>query len=245
MSDSASHPVYPPIYPHDPIEEIAQDVFMVRGSIKMNALVRITRNMAIVRHDGELTLVNPIRLHSVEEEKLQTLGTIKRIMRLGPMHGVDDPYYVNMFKTEFWCQPGGTAYTQPAIDVEMQPDGPLPFPDAQLFCFNGTVQPESALLLQRGNGLLLTCDAIQNYGDYKHNNLPARIMMPFIGFPKTTLVGPIWLKIMTPEGGSLKQEFERLLTLDFDALLSAHGSFLAHGAKAAVQAAVDRAFPNA
>ena len=245
MSNSASQPVDPPVYPHDPIEEIAPDVFMVRGSIKMNPLIRITRNMAIVRHDGELTLVNPIRLHATEEEKLQALGTIKRIMRLGPMHGVDDPYYVHTFKAEFRCQPGGTTYTQPAIDVELQPDGPLPFPDAQLFCFSGTVQPESALVLQRGNGLLLTCDAIQNYGDYKHNNLPARIMLPFIGFPKTTLVGPIWLKLMTREGSSLKQEFERLSALDFDALLSAHGSFLAHGARAAVQAAVERAFPNA
>ena len=84
MSDSASPPVYPPVYPHDPIEEIGQDVFMVRGSIKMNALIRITRNMAVIRHDAELTLVNPVRLHAAEEERLQTLGGIKRIMRLGP-----------------------------------------------------------------------------------------------------------------------------------------------------------------
>jgi len=31
---------YPPAYPHDPIEEIAADLFMVRGSIRMNALCR-------------------------------------------------------------------------------------------------------------------------------------------------------------------------------------------------------------
>ena len=244
MSDSVSRPVYPPVYPHDPMEEIAQDVFMVRGSLKMNALLRISRNMAVIHHDGELTLVNPIRLRAAEEERLQTLGNIKRIMRLGPMHGVDDPYYVNTFETEFWCQSGGTIYPQPAIDVEMQPDGSLPFPDAELFCFKGTVQPESALVLQRGSGLLLTCDALQHYGDYKHNNLPARLMLPFLGFPKTTLVGPVWLKLMTPEAASLKQEFERLLSLDFDALLSAHGSFLAHGAKTAVQTAIERAFPD-
>ena len=118
---------------------------------------------------------------------------------------------------------------------------PLPFPDAELFCFNGTVQPEAALLLRRGDGLLLTCDALQHYGDYKHNNLPARLVLPWVGFPKTTLVGPIWLKIMTPAGTSLQPEFERLLSLEFDAFLSAHGSFLARGAKAAVQAAVERA----
>jgi hypothetical protein len=68
--------------------------------------------------------------------------------------------------------------------------------------------------------------------------------MPFIGFPKTTVVGPIWLKIMTPEGGSLQTEFERLLTLDFDRLLSAHGSLLTSGAKDSVAAAIRRAFPD-
>ena len=44
---------FPPFYPHDSIEEIISDVFMVRGTIRMNALMRITRNMAIVRHEGE------------------------------------------------------------------------------------------------------------------------------------------------------------------------------------------------
>ena len=243
MRDSAAPPVYPPVHPHDPIEEIAQDIFMVRGSLKMNALLRISRNMAVIRHDGELTLIDPIRLYAAEEKKLQTLGSIKHVMRLGAMHGLDDPYYVNTFQATFWCQPGGSIYTQPNIDVVMRPDGRLPFPDAELFCFNGTVQPESALVLQRGKGLLLTCDALQHYGDYKHNNLPARLVLPLLGFPKTTLVGPVWLKRMTPAEASLRREFERLLTHDFDALLSAHGSFLAHGAKAAVRAAVERAFP--
>ena len=45
-------PAYAPIHPHDPVEAIAEDVFMVRGSIRMNPLVRITRNMAVVRHAG-------------------------------------------------------------------------------------------------------------------------------------------------------------------------------------------------
>ena len=61
-----------------------------------------------------------------------------------------------------------------------------------------------------GGGFLLTCDCIQHYGDYRHNNLIARLLMPYIGFPKTTIVGPIWLKMMTPEGASLQGEFERL-----------------------------------
>ena len=96
MSDS-------PIYPHDPIEEIQPDVFMVRGEIKLNALMTITRNMAIVRHESELTLVDPIRLSPGEEKRLEQLGTVKRILRLGSMHGVDDPYYMDRYGAELWA----------------------------------------------------------------------------------------------------------------------------------------------
>ena len=53
---------YPKGLKHDPIGEVAVDVFIVRGSMKMNSFVSISRNMGIVRHEGELTLINPIRL---------------------------------------------------------------------------------------------------------------------------------------------------------------------------------------
>jgi hypothetical protein len=232
-----------PAYPHDPIEEIAADLFMVRGSVRMNALMRITRNMAIVRHQGDLNLINPIRLDEQGERELLALGDVKRILRLGPLHGLDDPYYVDRFGAELWAQAESETYPEPKIEQKLAVDRPLPFPDAELFAFAGTKQPESALLIRRDPGILLTCDSIQHYGDYRHNTLLARLVMPFIGFPRTTVVGPIWLKIMTPPGGSLKSEFERLLTLDFDRLLSAHGSLLASGAKDSVAAAVRKAFP--
>jgi hypothetical protein len=235
---------YAPAYPHDPIEEIARDLFMVRGSVRLNALMRITRNMAIVRHQGELSLVNPIRLDEHGERELLALGDIKRILRLGPLHGLDDPYYVDRLGAELWAQGESQTYPEPKIDQKLAADRPLPFPDAELFVFEGTKQPESALLIRRDPGILLTCDSIQHYGDYRHNTLLARLVMPLIGFPKTTVVGPIWLKMMTPEGASLKGEFERLLTLDFDGLLSAHGSLLASGAKKTVAAAVRKAFPK-
>jgi len=94
------------------------------------------------------------------------------------------------------------------------------------------------------DGLLLTCDAIQHYGDYSNNNLPARLIMPFIGFPKTTVIGPFWLKLVTPQGSTLRDEFIRLLDLDFDSLCSAHGTLLKTDAHEAVRRAVARTFPG-
>lgn len=233
---------HPPAYPHDPIEEVQPDVFMVRGTIPLNAVLRISRNMAIVRHQGELTLVNPIRLSPAEEKRLESLGTVRRILRLGPMHGVDDPYTIERFGAELWAQAVSKTYPEPKPDVIVDASTPLPFPDAELFCFAGLEQPESALLIRREGGLLLTCDGIQSYGDYTNNNLPARLVMPFIGFKKTTLIGPFWLKLMMKDRAVLEQEFRRLLELEFDKLLSAHGQLVRGGAHAAVAAAVEKTF---
>jgi hypothetical protein len=233
---------HPPVYPHDPIEEIQPDVFMVRGCIPLNGLLRISRNMAIVRHDGELTLVDPIRLSEAEEKRLESLGTVKRILRLGPMHGVDDPYYIERYRAELWAQAVSETYPEPGPDVVVDASTQFPFPDAELFCFAGLKQPESALLIRRDGGLLLTCDGIQSYGDYSHNNLPARLVMPFIGFKKTTIIGPFWLKLMTEDRSVLEQEFRRLLGLKFDKLLSAHGALVRSGAHAAVEAAIAKTF---
>ena len=237
----------PPIYPHDSIEEIASDVYLVRGSIKMNALMTITRNMVIVRDAGELTLVDPIRLSPAEEKQLEALGVVKQIIRLGPLHGVDDAYYLDRYGASLWAPGLSQEYPEPKPDVVFHEETPPPVPGARFFCFEGLRQPEAALLLESGRagrnrGLLVTCDAIQNYGDYRFNNLLMRILMPFVGFPKRTIVGPLWLKMMTPEDGHLEGEFRRLLKLDFDQLISAHGSFLSSGARASCERAIEAAF---
>ena len=231
-----------PIYHHGNVEEIAEDIFMLRGSIKMNPLVRITRNMGIIRNGDELSLINPVRVNAKVEAQIAKLGQIKHIIRLGCFHGVDDPYYVEKFGARMWAQLGGTTYTVPKIDKELDSVAPLPFDNAEIFEFAGTTQPESALLIKRGTGILFTCDAIQNYGDYSYNNIVAKILMPFIGFPRTTIIGPIWLKYQTPEDETLEPEFRRLLGLKFDRLLAAHGTLLKTGAHAAVERAVNKVF---
>lgn len=232
------------IYPHGKVEKIDENIFMVRGSIKMNPLMRITRNMAIVRQGDELSLINPIRVSREVELQIEALGSIKHIVRLGAFHGIDDPYYSEKYSASMWAQSGGSTYTVPKIDNEISAGCQLPFLNAEIIEFNGSMQSECVLLLKVGKGLLLTCDAIQNYGDYSYNNLLAKLLMPLIGFPRATIVGPIWLKFMTPEKQSLEAEFRKLLNLEFDSLLAAHGTLLEAGAHAAVEKAINKAFLN-
>ena len=235
---------FPPVYPHDPIARIGDDLFWVHGSIKFNALMTISRNMAIVKSGAELTLINPVRLNEAGLAALDALGAVRHIVRLGAAHGLDEPFYVARYKPLVWRQEGRGRYPAPPIDRVLSEGGPLPFDGARLVGFADANFAECAIALARGKGVLLTCDSLQHYGDYSNNNFIARVAMPLVGFPKTTLVGPIWLKHATPAGGSLRADFGRVLALDFDALLSAHGTFLASGAHAAAKLAVDKAIPR-
>lgn len=231
--------------PHDPPREIASDVFIVEGCVKPAPFVRFTRNMVVVRDEGRLTLINPVRMDDAGLRALEALGKVTDVLRLGPLHGMDDPFYVDRYQAQFWSFAGGTTYTTPSIDQVLAEDGALPFRNARLFAFKHMKETEGAILLEKTPNLLITCDAIQSYATpphTPHTNAFSRLMMPFIGFPKKTLIGPVWVKLLVTDRSGIAEEFKRLLAWDFDQLIAAHGTFLPQGAHAQVQQAFDTMF---
>jgi len=248
-------PDYPSPEPHGPIEQVFEDVFFVQGSIVVTSVAadqRINRNMVILR-DGEtgsglsdLTLINCVRLDAAGEEALTDLGTVKHVIRLGAMHGQDDRYYVDRFGAKFWGLETSPIHPEPrpSPDCVLAEGGPLPVSDAELFVFQLPKIPETALLVKRHGGILITADSLQHHASWDGMSEAAIPRLQAAGFELTTSIGPIWKVRLTPEGGSLKPDFERLLKLEFDHLVSAHGQFSIGGAHALAEAAVAKAFAD-
>jgi hypothetical protein len=86
----------------------------------------------------------------------------------------------------------------------------------------------------------VTCDSVQNYERDPLISTVGKIVMYPMGFFTPCVIGPIWLKAVTPPGGSVRSDFERVLALDFDHLISAHGTPKVGGAKAALARNVER-----
>jgi hypothetical protein len=240
--NSSTTDTYLPAQPHGGIEPLGHDVWWVPGTMRMNPLMKISRNMVIVKSGAELTLLNPIRLDGAGEAALEALGRVRHLVRLGCFHGCDDAYLKRRFGADFWCQADSSGYPEPSLDHVLAEGGALPFPDPQLIVFHAVRRPECALLIRRGSGILVTCDSLQYYASWERHSLTARLLMPRMGFSRSLLIGPLWLKFQTPEGGSLKPDFDRLLALEFDAFVSAHGAPLMRGAKAAAKAAIERVY---
>lgn len=222
---------HPPTDPHGPIEQLFDDAFWVRGSIRLGPGMSINRNMVVLRHDGALTLINPVRLDEEGEAALLALGKIKHAMRIGYFHGKDDGYYVERHKTTFWCQKGSNNFDGPAPSHVIEDGGELPIPGARFIAFRETKNPECTIHIERDGGMLIACDSVQHHVDTVNCSFLAKPFMYVAGFMRPMNIGPFWRKYMTKEGGSIKPDFDRLLELDFEYAIGAHGSACMSGAR--------------
>ncbi len=85
---------FPPAEPHGDLQLIFENAWFVTGSVPFKPLVRLVRNMVVLRHEGELTLVNAVRLNAEGELALDALGKVAHIMKIGG-HGMDDAHYAD------------------------------------------------------------------------------------------------------------------------------------------------------
>jgi hypothetical protein len=234
---------------------------------------RINKNMIVIEHKGELSVINPLKLTSEGQRKLSKLGQVKHIIRLGPsMHASwEDKYYLDLYPFSVRWAPGELLPTYPPgtspkempnkqslpIDQHLTDRGSASFPNCLVFCFKHTAQAEAALLLEReshGN-LLITSDCLQSQKDNEYINMPVVAKQKLDGLLESDIVvSPPWLKLMGPPPTAgikeqkmykkdLRSDFTRLLGLRFARLLSTSGNVVKYGAKEGAVLAVEFAFP--
>lgn len=223
MSDS-----FPPVEPHGALQAITNDAWFVTGSVQFKPLMRLPRNMVVLRHRGELVLVNSVRLDEQGEAALLELGAIAHVMKIG-MHGMDDAYYVERHGARLW-------------EVEDLVGEDLPVPGLSAFVFEDTVEPEAALVLEGEGGLLITCDSVQHWAPSELMSPLAKLATRVIGFQNPAQIGPPWRKKQTRPGGSLKGDFDRLAELPFQRLIGGHGGLLESDGPAVLKRSIARTF---
>lgn len=228
---------FPPAMPHHGLVPIVEDAWYLQGSANLQPLVRLQRNMVVLRNEGELTVINAIRLDAEGEAKLDALGKLTHVVKIGS-HGMDDAYYLDRYRAKHWALPG----VAEELGASPLRDGSMPHPGLSLFLFELTNKPEGALLLEADGGLLITCDAVQHWEPSDLSSLGAKVITRLMGFHHPAQIGPPWRKMMTPAGGSLRADFERLAELPFQHLVGGHGGLCRGEAKRHLRATIRRVF---
>ena len=214
---------FPPAMPHGALEEVLPDVFFVTGTMRnefFGSMWQFSRNMTVVREGERLTILNSVRLDDDGLRALDGLGRVVNVVRLGDMHGLDDGFYVDRYGATYWGLPGTTARDGLRPHRELTVDGELPIGDSSLFVFETTKRPEAILRIDREGGILVACDALQNWVEpdaYFDDETIAK--MKDMGFFTHAGVGLAWVHESTPD----PQDFRRLKGLTFRHVLCGHG----------------------
>ena len=210
----------PGLEPHGDVTEFLPDIFYVIGSVVMMPLMRLPRTMTVIREGDSLILVNAVRLGDEGIAQLCALGSIDHVVKIG-MHGMDDAWYAREHGAKLWALPGVSNGHGAPIDQELSPDN-LPVEALRLFTFEHTVQPE-CVLLHPEREVLVSCDSVQNWVDTTGTSFLGGLATKVMGFVRPAQIGPPWRKLMTPKGGTLQPDFERMAELPFRHLLPGHG----------------------
>jgi hypothetical protein len=89
-----------------------------------------------------------------------------------------------------------------------------------VFEFHTTQIPEGILRLDRAGGILIACDALQNWlAPDEYFSDSSRELMQNMGFFTPANLGPVWVQAASPAG----DDFARLKELTFKHALCGHG----------------------
>jgi hypothetical protein len=229
------------------LEQVFDDVWWAWGTVKFIPGVLFPRNMVIVREKGgELVVVHPILMPDAEQAKIDALGPVKHIVRLGAFHGMDDPAYVKRYSPTVWAPPHVDHLAGVKTDRELTPGGELPLAGARLFDFESSKTPETAIHLERHGGLLLTCDSVQNWEATTGCSTLGAMMARMMGFRGRACIGPGWRKQSEPKDGiGFSKAFEQILDLEFRHIIGAHGAPMKDTAKDDLRASARKIYPAA
>jgi hypothetical protein len=227
------------------LEQVFDDVWWAWGTVRFGPGVLFPRNMVVVRERGELVVIHPILMPDAEQEKIDALGPVKHIVRLGSFHGMDDPAYVKRYSPTVWAPPGVDHPAGLTTDRELTPGRELPLAGARLVSFEESKTPETAMHLARHGGLLLTCDSVQNWETTTGCTLLGAMMARVMGFRGRACVGPGWRKQSEPKDGvGFSKTFASILDLEFRHIIGAHGAPMKDTAKEDLRASVRKLYPN-
>jgi len=227
---------------HGDIKEIFPNIFFVTGTNKTHyngVDLQHSRNMVIVRHGNQLSLINTVRLDGKGLEALETLGKVENIIRIGAFHGRDDVFYLDRYHAQLWALKGMTHDSGHLTDIELVPNGKMPFPDCSFFVFETSIHPEGILHIAQEGGILITCDSIKNWvsADPFFSTETAKLYEEQ-GFFGTASISKIWQEACHVNAS----DFIRLQSLSFSHLLSAHGEPLLNDAYNQLAITIEKEF---
>jgi hypothetical protein len=236
---------YSPAWPHSEIKQIFPNIFFVMGTniTHYNGVdLQHSRNMVIVRHNDELSLINTVRLNDSGLAALDALGKVKNLIKIGSFHGRDDAFYLDRYPpAKLWAVKGMNHENHRTADRELISNSDLPFPRSSFFLFETSKFPEGVIHIDQEGGIIITCDSVKNWiaPDEYFSEETAELYQQQGAFGSAN-ISSIWKQATNVHAS----DFEKLMSFSFQHLISAHGEPLLNNAHKQLANSVKESFSS-
>lgn len=214
------------LLPHTGVKQILPGIYTVTGTMKLFGLFQYSRVMTILKDENSLALVNPVRVNEETLSKIKELGEIDHIFKIGQLHNVDIPFYIDKFSPKLWVNKDDPSVKDSKSVAYFEDGNELPILNCKVKLIEDSKIKEAILISPADGGCLHSCDAFVNMGDVDpmHNWLTAKLSK-LLSNP--TYIGPNWVKIAKPPQKSM----ESVLDFEFESFVPAHGEPIMKEAK--------------
>jgi hypothetical protein len=221
------------------LEQVFDDVWWTWGTVQVAPGLAFPRTMTIVRERDGLVVIHPVMMPPNEQAKIEALGPIKHIVRLGTGHGMDDPAYIARYKPTTWGQAGARLKDGATRDRELVTGGPSPLEGGTVIAFETSKNPECVIHVSRHGGIVFSCDSIQNWDDSPGTSAVMRPLSRLMGFTGRACLGPRWRKHSEPKDGeNFKPTYDKIVALEFAHAIGGHGAPMIDTARDDLRAAI-------
>lgn len=135
------------VHPHDPMQQLAPNLWRVEGSLPGMTIRRV---MTIARRrDGLLVVHNGIALDDAEMKRVEALGELAWLVVPNGYHRLDAPAFKKRYPDiRVTCPAGARKRVEKVVPVDVDYDGHPPDPDVTVRHVAGTKQAEGAMIVQ-------------------------------------------------------------------------------------------------
>lgn len=167
------------VLPHGPLEQLAENLWRVEGSLPHMSLKRV---MTVVRRDdGALVIHNAIALEEPVQRGLEALGPLAFLIVPNEAHRLDAPAYKHRYPSlRVFAPSGGRRKIEEMVPVDATYEDFPHGDDVRIEMLHGINDSEGALLARSRDGTTLVLNDVVFNMDRKRDVL---------GFFFTTLLG--------------------------------------------------------
>ena len=230
------------VAPHDPIEQIDDNLWAADGVVPTIPGGSFRRRMSIVRReDGTLLLHNAVPLDEPGMKRLGELGRPEILVLPSPFHCIDGHAMRERLGVKTYCPALSADRVRQVVAVDGHLDALPPDPSVRFVALDGTKIGEGVLLVTSAGGArvnMLVCDAVFNM---PHGRGFWPLLWRVMGFSGEPRCGPVWLKRVVSGRAALRASIERLAdTPNLARVIPSHGKIIDREAASTLRAIAAR-----